>query len=204
MRSLLACGAALLALFAGRPGSITPSRSFVSEASAAVSIAYTLEQLVAESPTVQLVEVAERRSAWALVGGSRRIVTYTRLRRLASIRGETTEEVWVRTLGGVVDRIGQQVTGEAVFTAGERAVVFLTRAVDGVWVVTGMGQGHYPIRPDRARGDELRLAASPLVGELLKRRAQSETAHARLVGAAVDEAIAAIRATKGSTNDAPR
>jgi hypothetical protein len=204
MRRSTACFAALLALTLQGPGRLFPPYRLVAEASAAVSIAYSLEQLVAESPRVVLAEVVEQKSEWAFVAGSRRIVTHSRLRSLESVYGDADKDVWVRTLGGAVGRIGQQVTGEAAFTTGERAVVFLTHAVDGAWVVTGMGQGHYPVRIGRSPAGSATLAASPLLGELLRRKSSEPSAHARLVGRPVTEAIAAIRAVKGGSSGAPR
>lgn len=194
MRALLACLVAAAALV-GSPDTplfATPS------AEASVSLAYTLEQLVAESTSVVAGRAIERRSEWAEVGGSRRIVTFTRVHVTDSVLGDSTKDVWVRTLGGVVGRIGQQVSGEATLALGEDALVFLSRARDGALVITGMGQGHYPIRlQSTSEGAAVeRLAASPQTGTLLTRKPGETVAHARLVGRSLDEAKLAIRAVK--------
>lgn len=167
-------------------------------AQAAVSIAYTLDKLVSESTAVVVATSVEQRSEWAELGGSRRIVTYTKLNVSEAVFGGATEGIWVRTLGGVVGRIGQQVSGEATLSLDEKAVIFLTHAIDGAWVVTGMGQGHYPVRrvADVRAPLVERLSASPQVGTLVARRAGEPLAHARLVGRPVSEALSAIRAVK--------
>lgn len=204
MRKTIACAAALGALlFPGAFGS-HGSHGRGGEAQAAVAVAYTLEQLVAESPLALFAEAAEQKSEWAFVAGSKRIVTYTRLQPVESIYGPAVGELWVRTLGGVVGRIGQQVSGEAAFMRGERAVVFLTRSTDDAWVVTGMGQGHYPLRARADDSTDLRLAPSPLVGTLLDRSRKRRTAQSALVGLPLRDALSAIRAAKGGPDGAPR
>ena len=177
-----------------------PSAPSLSPASAdaAVSVAYTLEKLTAESSTVVVAKAIEQRSDWLQLAGSRRIVTLTKLHVGETVVGDASGEVWVRTLGGIVGRTGQQVSGEATLVLEEKALIFLTRATDGAWVVTGMGQGHYPVRLiDRGTGSPVPLlAASPQVGTLLGRNARETLAQARLVGKPVADAIAAIRAVK--------
>jgi hypothetical protein len=174
------------------------------DAQAAVSIAYTLDELVMRSPRVVVATGLERKSQWEELGGSKRIVTYTRMRVHDDVYGSGDGEVWVRTLGGVVDNIGQQVSGEASLAVGEKAVVFLTRVSDGAWVVSGMAQGHYPVRA-AARKDgeppppEL-LHFSPDVGEILPRRGPSIPAHSQLVGKTVPQSLAAIRAAKADVD----
>ncbi|MBM4377125.1 MAG: hypothetical protein FJ095_18755 [Deltaproteobacteria bacterium] len=197
--------AAALAILVGLVGLPEVAPFAPARADAAVSIAYSLERLVGDSARVSVVRALERRSEWAVVGGSRRIVTYTRLRTLESVIGDGNGDVWVRTLGGVVERIGQQVSGEAAFELDQKSLVFLTRTVDGVWAVTGMGQGHFPVRAvkDGERTIE-RLASSRDVGALVMRKAQRDVAHARLVGQALGEAIALVRGAKREADAAPR
>ncbi len=201
MRKLLTAAVAAF-LLVGQP--LAPSLS-PPPAEAAVSIAYTLEELVMQSPRVILATATERSSRWEEVAGSNRIVTYTKLVVHADVYGGGDAELWVRTLGGVVGKIGQQVSGEASFPIGEKALVFLTRSTDGVWLVTGMAQGHYPVRVAEKKKESdpdepERLAYSPGVGAVIPRRGPSIPAHQRLVGKTVSESLTAIRAAKAEVD----
>jgi hypothetical protein len=172
-------------------------------ASAAVSIQLSLDELVGHATFVVLATPMERHSAWEELPGGRRIVTYTRMSVERSVTGQAGNEVWVRTLGGTVGRIGQHVSGEARFTMGERSVVFLSR-VDGAVVVTGLAQGHYPVLADpepaapvrapaaASKIASARLRASPELGTILPRRGPAIGAHEQLVGATLEAAIDAI------------
>lgn len=174
-------------------------------AEAAVSIAYSLSQLVKDSSRVVVARAVERRSEWAEVAGSRRIVTYTRLQTLESVLGDGPADLWVRTLGGVVGRVGQQVSGEASLELDGKSMVFLARATDGAWVVTGMAQGHYPVR-HVAEGETSRerLTASREIGTVVARKSQHDFAHARLIGRTLEEAVTLVRAVKHEGDAAPR
>lgn len=162
---------------------------FHKEAAATTSVTLTLEELVELSRTVAVVEAVERSSRWEEVGDSKRIVTYTKLVVHDVLSGEKTEEVWVRTLGGKVGKIGQHVAGEAQFTIGERAVVFLSKAGD-VSVVAGMAQGHYPLVEKEGA---IRLKSSPDTGNLVEKRGPRESARSKLIGKKLDEASVSIK-----------
>jgi hypothetical protein len=157
-------------------------RAEVPSAHASVSVLVSLDELVAASTYVVVATPVERRSAWEEVGGSRRIVTYVRLAVDSAVAGSPGSEVWVRTLGGAVGNVGQSVSGEAQLSRGTKALVFVA-SVQGIHVVTGRAQGHYPIRADG------KLAPSPEAGELLPRRGPSISAREALVGVSLDEAI---------------
>lgn len=126
---------------------------------------------------------------WEYVGAKKRIVTYTRVRVDEPLAGDTTDsEIWVRTLGGKVGKVGQIVHGEAMLLLGERSLLFLATSKDGVLEVTEMAQGHFPIRPD-ASGTE-RLAPSPRLSEL---RDAEQSAARTLVGKIVPDASSLVR-----------
>jgi hypothetical protein len=69
-------------------------------------------------------------------------------------------------------------------------MLFLSET-NGVVVVTAMAQGHYPIVADD-RGVP-RLTPSPEAGMLVPRKGPTISAHERLVGAALDDAAAAVQ-----------
>jgi len=134
-------------------------------AQASIARAVSLAELCRDSSQGLFGTALSVESVWEKVGGRRRIVSYTRLRvdeRLASA-GDGSELV-VRTLGGQVGDVGQVVHGEALLLIGERALLFLEDAPEGVLRVTAMAQGHYPVRKDSS--GELRLAPSPRLSEL--------------------------------------
>jgi hypothetical protein len=116
------------------------------EAFASVSIAVTFDALVHESNAVVLVTAVEQKSIWE--GG--RIYTYSRLHVDSAIAGdlEPENEVWVRTLGGAVGKVGQIVEGEAGFAVGRPSLVFLRRASTGNYVVTARAQGQFGLYVD--------------------------------------------------------
>ncbi|HTN85509.1 MAG TPA: hypothetical protein VL242_17545 [Sorangium sp.] len=169
------------------------------EAQAAVSVQLSLEELVSRAAYVVVATATEQRSQWEELGGSRRIVTYTRLSVDRPVAGQPDGEIWVRTLGGVVGDIGQQVSGDAQLKIGGQAMVFLSRAGSAL-VVAGMAQGHYPV-VDGEEGRRVagaprvavrRLAASPDGGTVLPRPGPAISAREQLVGATLDAAIDAV------------
>jgi hypothetical protein len=61
-------------------------------------------------------------------------------------------------------------------------------------VVTGMAQGHYPIVTDDKGA--ARLAPSPDPGMLVPRRGPAISAHERLVGGKLEDAVALVTRTR--------
>lgn len=165
----------------------------VADAQAAVSMLLSIEELVAASSHVVIATGADRYSQWEDLPSGRRIVTYTKLVVERTVVGSAEKEIWVRTLGGVVGKIGQSVAGEAQITTGARALFFLAPA-SGAVVVTGMAQGHYPIVTDDKGA--ARLAPSPDPGMLVPRRGPAISAHERLVGGKLEDAVALVTRTR--------
>lgn len=162
-----------------------------------MAIQVSLDELVSFASYVVVATATEQRSQWEELGGARRIVTYTRLSIDRTVAGQPDDtDVWVRTLGGVVGDVGQQVAGDAHLKIGSQAMLFLTRVGSAV-VVSAMAQGHYPIvdvaEPRGLTGGPRiavrRLAASPGSGTLLARPGPSISAREQLVGATLDAAI---------------
>ncbi len=166
-----------------------------SEAEATTAVLMTLDEMVRVSDRVVVAEPLERISMWEKIGESERIVTYTRLRIETPIVGSETQDVWVRTLGGTVGKIGQHVAGEAQLTLNQTSLVFVARARDA-YVVTGMAQGHFPVdESDSAR----RLRSSPDTGTLLRsKKASGSSAREDLVGETLARASDKIRAAKAA------
>jgi hypothetical protein len=127
---------------------------------AALSRGLSLEELTRASHRTLLVTPLESWCSWTAIGGRRAIVTDTRVRvdeRLGRPAADDGE-LLIRTLGGVIGELGERFGGQAEFRLGHPAVVFLTSQHD-LEFVTGMAQGHYPLRRDE-RGVE-RLSPSP-------------------------------------------
>jgi hypothetical protein len=154
-----------------------------SGAGASLARAVTLPQLVARSEQVVIGTPLEAHARWETLGGQRRIVTYTRVRVDAAIDGGGQSELFIRTLGGHVGDIGQVVSGEAVLSIGQPALVFVGRSADGVLAVSAMAQGHFPLRRD-GHGT-LRLRPSPRLATLV---GAQHSAVKRLVGHSIPEA----------------
>jgi hypothetical protein len=167
-----------------------PVLAFASAADAATARLLTLDELLDRSTYVVVATPGERRSLWEDLPSGKRIVTYTRVAIERAVDGAPGTELWVRTLGGAVDKIGQAVPGEAQLATGARAMMFLVN-VGGVVVVTAMAQGHFPVVADD-KGVQ-RLGSSPDTGMLLPRTGPSISAREQLLGASVEDAVALVK-----------
>lgn len=114
-----------------------------SDAAASVSIAVGFEQLVKDADTVALVTAGEGQSVWE----DGRIVTYTKVHVDQGVAGELAagNDTFVRTLGGVVGKIGQLVDGEPVLQKDKPSLLFMRKFKAGSFEVSARGQGQYPI-----------------------------------------------------------
>ncbi|HEY4119906.1 MAG TPA: hypothetical protein VGM56_18695 [Byssovorax sp.] len=154
-----------------------------SVAEASVSRLLSLDELVAGATHVVVATPMERKAVWEEIGGSKRIVTYTRIDVARTVLGSAHGSVWVRTLGGAVGNVGQSVAGEAKLTIGQQAVIFLFDAA-GVTVVSGRAQGHFPVGADNT------LRSSPDVGGLIPQRGPAAvSARDALIGADLEVAL---------------
>jgi hypothetical protein len=118
-----------------------------SDAHASVSIAGGYGALVNVADAVGVVTPTDSKTVWE----DGRIVTYTHVKVEQGVAGDlgTGADGWVRTLGGVVGKIGQLVDGEPVFTANKSSLVFLRKFKGtGTWEVSARAQGQYPIVVD--------------------------------------------------------
>jgi hypothetical protein len=160
---------------------------FCRSAEGGVARAVELGELVRASERVVVVTPVESTARWETVGRQRRIVTYTRLRVDQRVSGAAGSEVWVRTLGGRVGKVGQIVHGEARLYAGEAQLVFLEPHAPGIHRIVAMAQGHYPLRA--ADDGKLRVVPS---SELVLRGAERSAAR-RLAGRSLAEVEALVR-----------
>jgi hypothetical protein len=146
-------------------------------APASVSIAATFDGLLHGSAAAAVVTAAESRPVWE----DGRIYTYTHLRVTRAVAGElaTGGEAWVRTMGGVVGKVGQIVEGEAAFAPGETSLLFVRPGPVGAYVVTARGQGQFPVVSDDPT-QPARIVRSHAVGMLLAPRVLSAGAAPRL------------------------
>jgi MYXO-CTERM domain-containing protein len=161
------------------------------DARASVSIAATLDELARESSAVAVVTPVEQDGLWE----DGRIVTYTKVRAERVVAGRAPAELWVRTMGGAVGRVGQVVEGEAAFEPGRSSLVFLRAhsdaagsAASSVFGVAEGAQGQFPMAIDA--GHRAHLAANANPGQLIAPSAGSLGPFARdvLAGLSIDAA----------------
>jgi hypothetical protein len=141
------------------------------DASASVSIAVPYEALVKDADAIAVVSAGDASAVWE----DGRIYTYTKFKVEQGVGGElaTGNEGFVRTMGGVVGKIGQMVDGEAVLSKEGQSLLFLRRFnMKGVYEVSARAQGHYPVTIDDAT--KLKgIVRSGSVGLLLPPKAAS-------------------------------
>jgi hypothetical protein len=171
-RSLLFGGVGLAAL-----------ASHSSPANASLFRAMTLAELLRESEHAFVGTSLDAVGAWESIGGRDRIVTRTRVRVESVLDGRPppATELTVRTLGGKAGNIGQIVFGEAQLGLNVTAAMFVESLPGGIFAVTGMAQGHYPLQADEHGVRRVRVAAKEL------EHVDTTSAVARLSGRTVTE-----------------
>lgn len=141
------------------PAAIAPN-----DASASVSIAVDFDMLVKDADVVAVITPGEQSSVWE----DGRIYTYTKIKVDQGVAGElgAGAEVWVRTMGGVVGKIGQAVDGEPVFVKEKPSLLFMRHfKAGGLYEISARAQGQYPITIDE-KSKKRRLMRSTAVGML--------------------------------------
>lgn len=152
------------AVVLGAGASVVTGALAPTDAHASVSIAVAYDALVKDADAVGVATPVETKSVWE----DGRIYTYTRVKIDQGVAGALTtgNDGWVRTMGGVVGKIGQMVDGEPVFTSGKPTLVFLRKFKDGgTWEVSARAQGQYPIVSDET-GKVRKVTRSAAVGVL--------------------------------------
>ncbi len=147
MRRLNGVRAFLTCSFVAVAGATFAGVAAEREAHASVVITVLFDELVRDSTGAALVTPMEQRSVWE----NGRIYTFTRVHVDRSVAGAVENDPWVRTMGGVVGKVGQMVDGEPVLTVGRPGLLFiqpLSEEGPGVYVVTARAQGQFPIVQD--------------------------------------------------------
>jgi hypothetical protein len=144
--SLAACLAAGTPLFVTTP------------ATAAVVVPLSREALVAESDLVVRATVLGRKSGWN--AERTQIQTWTTLRVDEYLKGQGSREIVLRQLGGEVDGLVTEISGDGHVLPGEQAVLFLRRG-DGVVFLTALAQAVYLVT---TKGDGVATAQRDLAG----------------------------------------
>lgn len=160
-----------------------------SDADASVSFALSIDELARASTSVARIVPLGAESTWE----DGRIVTLTRVRVEDPIGGRAAagEVLRVRTLGGIVENVGQSVEGEPRFVVGAPSIVFLSERA-GRAHVTGRAQGQLAI-VRTAEGREVVRSTPP--GALVAGRTPlAGPLPSTLAGRGIDEARAAVSA----------
>lgn len=196
-RILPRAAAFLIALGAPAISPLVPA-----DASASVSIAATFDGLLHDSSTAAVVTAAESRAVWE----DGRIYTYTHVHVSRAVAGElaTGSEAWVRTMGGIVGKVGQIVEGEAAFAPGETSLLFLRPGPIGAYVVTDRGQGQFPVVTDDPK-QGAHIVRNHSVGMLVAPRVAATSAAPRLAaevlhGRPVDDVAQEVAAAWGAAH----
>ncbi len=196
-RTLPRAAVLLIALGAPAISPLVPT-----DAAASVSIAATFDGLLHDSTTAAVVTASESHAVWE----DGRIYTYTHVHVTRAVAGElvTGAEAWIRTMGGVVGKVGQIVEGEAAFAPGDSSLLFLRPGPIGAYVVTDRGQGQYPVVVDDPK-QAAHIVRSHSVGMLVAPRVAAATAAPRLAaevlhGRPVDDVAQEIAAAWGAAH----
>jgi hypothetical protein len=147
------------------------------DAFASVSIAVTWERLLHDSTAAAIVTPLESTAAWE----NGRIFSYTRVRVDRPVAGDLTagSEAWIRTMGGVVGKIGQIVEGEAVLAPAQPSLLFVHAGPAGTLEVTARGQGQFPVVAPDAHSPP-RVVQSQAMGALVQPHLVASSRAARL------------------------
>ena len=120
-------------------------------AAGATSIApMDLRQRVATSPDIVHATVVSSSSHWN--AAHTLVVTETRLRVHAALKGRVSGEVTVLTPGGRVGKLLVEVPGAVPFAPGQEAILFLVPDTRGNRYVDGLDRGRFEVTKDPQTG----------------------------------------------------
>lgn len=158
-------------------------------ARASMARAISLEALTLSSRHVVVGTPVDAESRWEVIGGRKRIVTYSRVLVSELVAGADPgqAELMLRSLGGRVGEVGQIVHGEADLAIDQAVVLFVGQADASPLFVQAMSQGEYPL-VERKGVRHLRVSRT-----LLETDEQAGTATTRLRDQSLDRARSLIR-----------
>ena len=170
------------------------------EADASVSIAVGFDALVKDADAVAVITPTESKSVWE----EGRIYTYTKVKIEKTVAGDAgTGETWIRTMGGVVEHIGQLVDGEAVLTAGKQNLLFIHKwKTSSTWEVSARGQGQFPVVADDTNPKMMKLIRAH-AGTILPPKVAEQTASTTVTTVATGQEIAKVRLAGDVLHDRP-
>ena len=189
------------------PASVAAVTVFSDSAHASTALVLTLKDLVGRSDAIVVGMPKSRTSRWE--GG--RIVTYTVVAIDTAVAGagKAGDTITVRTLGGIVDGIGQIAHGEAVLKLDAPLILFLqpvgptqaTTALAGSRSVVGMSQGSMPVTTgtDKVQrvgpsATDLTLLPKPETADAPKDAKAEVAASAATAGRSVSDVLVEVRA----------
>lgn len=126
--------------------------SIATPAWATVIVPLEIEALVDRSELVVRGVVEESESRFTSAGTQ--IFTFSRVRVLEHFKGAAVETVEVRTPGGTVGELTQQVTGAPELAPGDEVILLLRRVhpEHDLYLVTGFSQGVFRVVADAQHG----------------------------------------------------
>lgn len=115
---------------------------------ATVVVSQSIEEMAQSAKVIVEGRVGQIQARWDEVGSH--ISTYAEIALLRPLKGEATKAFLVKQPGGVVDGVGQYVSGAARFSPGENVLLFLEPASDepGVFIVYALAAGKFTFRPN--------------------------------------------------------
>lgn len=164
------------------------------EAQASVSIQVGFDALVKDADAVVVITPVDATSVWE----DGRIYTYTRVKVSDNVAGDVGvgAERTIRTMGGVVGKIGQMVDGEPVFVEGKQSMLFMRRfKTNDVFEVSARGQGQYPVKLDEVTRVR-RVIKSTTAGLLVPPRSAKDVATPGPLSQSTQTAPQSLQSTK--------
>jgi hypothetical protein len=115
---------------------------------ATVVVSQSIEEMAQGAKVIVEGRVGQIQARWDEAGSH--ISTYAEITLTRPLKGQATKTFLVKQPGGVVDGVGQYVSGAARFSPGEDVLLFLEPAADepGVFIVYALAAGKFTFRPN--------------------------------------------------------
>lgn len=112
------------------------------ESKATVMVKFSTADLTRRADNIVIGKVVEKHSAWN--DDLTRIYTYATIEVERDIKGNSSKEITIREIGGIVGDIGQKIIGSAEYNVNENVVIFLKKDDENFRTI-GMMQGKFNI-----------------------------------------------------------